>query len=137
MNIYLDIDGTIKDTLASQEDIIQFIEYCLDNHQVYWLTTHCRNGCNRTYEVLDFLPDSLRKRTFEIKETDWNALKTDAIDFDGGGKFLWFDDVILLAELDVLLMNNADRGFFKIEADNPHCLQEALEYLKMYEQEED
>lgn len=135
MKIYLDIDATIKNTAASQQDVIRFLEYCLDNHQVHWLTTHCRNGCNRTYEALDFLPDYLRQRAFEeIRETVFNVLKTDAIDFKC--KFLWFDDTILLSELDVLLLNNADKGFFRIETNDSNCLEEALQYLKMVEREE-
>ena len=127
-DIYLDIDGTIKGTAAPIEDVIAFIEYCLDNHNVYWLTTHCKNGRNRTYEALDFLPADLRERAYrEIEETDWNVLKTDAIDFEY--VFVWFDDTVMQAELDVLSENDADLGFFKIETDNPRCMKEALDYL--------
>ena len=132
MNIYFDIDGTLKGTTAPIEDVIAFIEYCLDNHNVYWLTTHCRNGCNRTYEALDFLPGDLRTRAYrEIQETDWNVLKTDAIDFNCD--FIWFDDTVMQAELKVLSKNGADLGFFMIETNNPTCIKDAFSYLKSIE----
>lgn len=128
MNVYLDIDGTLKDTAAPMKDVIAFMEYCLNNHNVFWLTTHCKNGVNRTYDALDFLPADLRERAYrEIGETDWNVLKTDAIDFEY--VFVWFDDTVMQAELDVLSENDADLGFFKIETDNPRCMKEALDYL--------
>ena len=132
MDIYLDIDGTLKGTAAPLKDVIAFIEYCLDNHDVYWLTTHCKNGNNRTYEALDFLPGDVRIRAYgEIQETDWNVLKTDAIDFEY--EFVWFDDTVMQAELDVLSENGAELGLFKIETDNPMCMKDALDYLKIIE----
>ena len=60
-------------------------------------------------------------------------LKTDAIDFAYG--FVWFDDTVMQAELEVLSENDADMGFFKIESDNPMCMKDALDYLIHFESE--
>lgn len=131
MNIYLDIDGTIKNTAASINDVIELLEYCLNHFEgnVYWLTTHCRNDANRTYEVLDFLPEELRLRAYkEIKPTDWNVLKTDAIDFNQS--FVWLDDTVMQAEMKVLVDNNAMDGLYKINPKNSNCTKEALAFIK-------
>lgn len=131
MDIYLDIDGTIRGVASPINDVIELLEYCLDNFpgQLYWLTTHCRGGVNNCYYALDFLPDDLRKRvTNEIKPTDWGAMKTDAINFSR--PFVWVDDTIFDSELRVLAEKGADDGFFKINPSNPEGVKEALEYIK-------
>ena len=46
LNIYLDVDGVLKGCVSPKEDIEKFIEFCLDNCVVYWLTTYCRGGVN-------------------------------------------------------------------------------------------
>lgn len=93
-NIYLDIDGVL---LANESNAApyaeEFLIYILDNYpgSVYWLTTHCWNGTNRTKEALlpAFSKNSIN-RLNEIKPTQWGTSKTDAIDFSK--PFLWFDD---------------------------------------------
>jgi hypothetical protein len=131
MNIYLDIDETIRGVESPIEDIIAFLEYCLDHFpgQVYWLTTHCKRGVNRCYEALDFLPDDIRERAArEIQPTDWGAMKTDAIDFSK--PFVWVDDTIFDSELRVLAEHDADEGFYRINPDNPEGVKGALEYIQ-------
>lgn len=131
MDIYLDIDGTIKNSAAPIEDTIKLLEFCLNHCHVFWLTTHCRGGENHTYDVLDFLPKSLQERAFcEIGATDWNIMKTDGINFNN--KFVWLDDTIMKNELEILEKNNAEQGFFKIEAWDSCCMRDALEYIKKY-----
>ena len=57
MNIYLDIDGVI---LANDKQIANysedFIKHLVTNHNVYWLTTHCRGNtlytCNLLKKIL-------------------------------------------------------------------------------------
>ena len=46
LNIYLDVDGVLKGCASPKEDIEEFLEFCLDNCVVYWLTTYCRGGVN-------------------------------------------------------------------------------------------
>lgn len=131
MNIYLDIDETIRGIQSPLDDVIAFLEYLLDTFpsQVYWLTTHCRGGVNNCYYALDFLPDDLRERAAkEIQPTDWNVMKTDAIDFSK--PFVWVDDTIFDSELRVLAEHDADEGFYKINPDNPEGIKGTLEYIQ-------
>lgn len=133
MNIYLDIDGTIRGVQSPLEDVIEFLEYLLNTFpgQVYWLTTHCHGGVNNCYYALDFLPDDLRKRAAtEIKPTNWNAMKTDAIDFTK--PFVWVDDTLFDSELRVLAEHNADDGFYKINPNSTDGVKGALEYIKYH-----
>jgi hypothetical protein len=80
MNIYLDIDGVI---LANDKQIANysedFIKHLVTNHNVYWLTTHCRGNTLYTCNLLK-----------KILPTYWEINKTEAIDFSK--PFLWFDD---------------------------------------------
>lgn len=109
MNIYLDIDGVLlkKDcTLANHFD--EFLEFLLNNHNVYWLTTHCRGGqCDaiehiaRNNNISEKSLENLKK----IKLTDWYALKNEAIDFSKD--FRWLDDFIFEKEKEVLEKNGA------------------------------
>lgn len=109
MNIYLDIDGVLlkKDgTIANHLE--EFLEFMLENNNVFWLTTHCRGGENRAIEHITS-KNSVSEKSLalleKIKPTDWGALKTDAIDFST--PFAWIDDYVMGAEKKILLENNA------------------------------
>ena len=58
----------------------QYIEYCLANFDMYWLTTHCRGSADtavsylRPYCSLETLV--LRE---QIKATDFKTFKTEAL----------------------------------------------------------
>ncbi len=104
MNIYLDIDGVLlanENRAADYAD--EFLAFILKHwpNNTYWLTTHCWHGENRTHEVLE---PYLRKKTFvlldKIQPTDWDELKTDAINFKQ--PFLWFDDDLFPEEQEIL-----------------------------------
>ncbi len=106
MNIYLDIDGVlIKKDNSSADNVVEFLKYVTDNHDVYWLTTHCRGGENNTLSHLKGkLPDKAFEYLEKIKPTDWQTLKTEAIDFTRD--FLWLDDYVIEVEKNILLENN-------------------------------
>jgi len=109
MNIYLDIDGVLLDKNGIMADHLEeFLEFMIDNHEVFWLTTHCHGGeCDAIdhigakNKISPKLHDLLRK----VKMTDWAALKTDAIDFSKD--FSWIDDYVMDAEKKVLMEKNA------------------------------
>lgn len=107
MNIYLDIDGVLlKKDGEPSDGVLEFLKYVTDNHSVYWLTTHCRGGENNAVEyLLRALPAESREYLDKIIPTDWQTLKTEAIDFSQD--FRWFDDYSMQAELNVLAENNA------------------------------
>lgn len=127
MNIYLDIDGVLitKDGVPA-EHLSDFVKYILRNHSVYWLTTHCRAGGNN---AVNYLKDKIDQKSFKlikkIKPTNWNTLKTEAIDFKKD--FLWIDDYIMEAEKNILKMNNCTDKIMLIDLrKNPNQLLKIL-----------
>ncbi len=118
MNIYLDIDGVlIKKDNSPANNVVDFLKYVTDNHNVYWLTTHCRGGGNNVLNHLEGkLPEEAFKYLEKIKPTDWQTLKTEAIDFTKN--FRWFDDYIMEAEKDILNKNNSSSKFILINLED-------------------
>lgn len=91
-NVYLDIDGVLlANDLNAAKHVHEFLEKVTSNNEVYWLTTHCRGDASTAFNRLSLV---LEPRTMEllknIKATNWETAKTEAIDFDQ--PFLWFDD---------------------------------------------
>jgi hypothetical protein len=134
MNIYLDIDGVILGTYSPIEDCIEFLEYILDYFpdSTYWLTTHCKDGENHTRESLGGVyPDELVNRIYDtFQETDWDVLKTDAIDFSKD--FIWFDDMLFEAEEALLIEKRVERCHYQIDPHNPRGIKDATEFLKTF-----
>lgn len=130
MNIYLDVDGVILEKsgkLANHID--EFLKYLAENHEVYWLTTHC-GGDAKT--VLSYLRDYLSPETMKIvanfKPTNFETLKTEAIDFTKD--FRWFDDYVMLAEKDALKRNNAlEKQIFIDLKNNPDILSNPEKFI--------
>ena len=132
MNIYLDIDGVL---LANEKQAAayadEFLRAVLAKYpdSTYWLTTHCWRGENRT---LDVLKPVLRPETIElikrVKPTEWDELKTDAIDFSQ--PFRWFDDDLLDEEREVLSAHNALASWVDVDlASNPNQLRDLTSLL--------
>lgn len=128
MNIYLDIDGTILNReLGSAKFCFEFIKNLLDKYPVYWLSTHCKDDSQFT---IQFLEKYFNEETIEIMKnilpTNWNTLKTEAIDFSK--PFLWFDDYLFEAEKQILIKNNCLNSWIKIDLNkNPEQLKEYLD----------
>ena len=114
MNIYLDIDGVIlgKD-LKPANHLREFLEYITDNHEVYWLTTHCKGDNKITLNYLSrFLDKDIIELLKKVKPTSWNMLKTEAIDFTKD--FVWLDDYIFPTERQVLERENKLDGWIEV-----------------------
>ena len=119
MNIYLDIDGVL---LTKYGTLVpgapEFVENITTKHNVYWLTTWCKDG--KTDKVLEILKKHFPKESIKylekIKPTIWNTWKTEAIDFSKD--FRWIDDLIFPQEEQVLKENNAEDKLVLI--DMPH-----------------
>lgn len=115
MNYYLDVDGTII-TSDHQETINlnSFLKQLFATGDVYWLTTHCKEGTLDS--VLFHLSQVLSEENFElvkkIKPTNWRTLKTEAIDFSK--PFMWFDDNALEFEKNILVKNNCFESLVQI-----------------------
>lgn len=131
MKIYLDIDGVllIKSQIPS-ESSTGFLKWALGNHDVYWLTTRCKGYSEATFHGIGryFEPEAL-PLLHEIKPTNWDTLKTEAIDFDSD--FLWFDDYVMRAELQVLEAKGRIANLVLVNlVEDPAFLTTYLESLK-------
>lgn len=110
---------------------IEFLAEVTAKHNCFWLTTHCRGGENRASEyLLSMMPPEAREYIDKILPTDWNALKTDAIDFTQD--FRWFDDYILEVEKEILRKNNCFDKFIHVDLkNNPEQLKTLAEIFTL------
>ena len=129
MKIYLDIDGVLINSDGTPTPhVYEFLSHCVDSHECFWLTTHCR--FNDPENAVSYLSDKLSDKCLpllkQIKGTQWDILKTDAIDFSS--VFLWLDDYLMQSEEEVLEEHNAREKHILIELKkNPEQLKEVLE----------
>ncbi len=106
IKLYIDIDGVILKYKGDQvsKDISKFIRFIVANYDCYWLTTHCKGDALTAIDYLsEYLIDEDLRLLQQVKPTDWNTLKTEAIDFTSD--FYWIDDYALNAEKEILQMN--------------------------------
>ena len=102
--IYIDIDGVLLDSRTGEiaehaEELILFLTS--GRYDCYWLTDRCKGDNAPTLEYLSGLfSDKVTRRLTGIKATDWDSLKTEAIDLDSD--FIWLDDCPLQAEISAL-----------------------------------
>jgi hypothetical protein len=101
IKLYLDIDGvllTAKHTRAA-DGVEEFVDFVTTHFECYWLTTHCK-GESRTalkYLAQFMQPETIKKLEDAVRPTNWDALKTEAIDFKSD--FCWLDDNPFQSEL--------------------------------------
>lgn len=133
MNIYLDIDGVL---LANDKEAArhadEFLQVILDKYpdSTYWLTTHNWRGENRAKEVLSphLAPETVTLLD-KIKPSEWQDLKTDAIDFEHD--FLWFDDDLWPDELNVLEKHEAVHNFIMVDLKkDPDLLEKLVQVIR-------
>ena len=98
--LYLDVDGVILTNRnpRAANGAIELINFILSKFDFYWLTTHCleNNSTNALRRLALYFPESVIEKLKQIKPTQWNTLKTEAIDFNSD--FYWLDDYVLEAE---------------------------------------
>jgi hypothetical protein len=131
MKIYLDIDGTLLNPDGtSARCLYEFLEYVTGAHECYWLTTHCKGDAKTAEEYLRMkkLDEYAFKFISRIKPTNWDILKTDAIDMTED--FIWFDDSPMVHELLALKKAGKSGSLHHINLkDNPYALCEELDNL--------
>ena len=132
MNIYIDIDGVLVGTKSPKEDIIDLLQWIVSYypHNTYWLTTHCQRESNRCSEYLkrqQFPKPIIEAVTQCFKPTEWDVLKTDAIDF--AEEFVWLEDAPLQSELQVLKEKAALNCLLPMDKHNPQMAKLALKQL--------
>lgn len=128
MNIYLDIDGTLLTKYGNQANFVkEFLEQVVKNHQVYWLTTHCKGNAVFTVKFMErFFDEKTIELMKNILPTNWDTLKTEAIDFSK--PFLWFDDHVLEVEKEILKKNKCFDSWVEIDLEkDPEQLKKYLE----------
>lgn len=115
VNIYTDIDGVLlANELNPSNFADEFIAYIVNKHPTYWLTTHCRQKENYTIELLSrFFSEKTMKYIKQIKPTEWNTFKTEAIDFSV--PFLWFDDDLFEGEKQELIKYNVLENWIEVD----------------------
>jgi len=130
MNVYLDIDGVLlanpgQPALHAHE----FVEWIVNNFDPYWLTTHCRHlDDNPLWVVAQGLEPETVTLLRQVKPTQWDTWKTEAIDFSVS--FYWFDDQVFQEEHKVLKRNNAVDSLITVDlAANEHHLRTLMEQL--------
>ena len=117
--LYIDIDGVL---LKNREDkavegISSFIRFIVSNFDCYWLTTHCKGDAQTAMEYLsEYLTYEDLKLLQKVKATDWNTLKTEAIDFTSD--FYWIDDYAMNAEKEILQMKCKLDSLILVENDS-------------------
>lgn len=133
MNIYLDIDGVL---LANEKNasrhLYKFIDYLVSNHDVYWLTTHCKGDAKYTLQHLSrVLTEDIISLLRAVKPTTWDNNKTEAIDFSK--PFVWFDDELYPGEQEDLDQYGAQNSWYEIDlSENEDQLLEALQFVKSF-----
>lgn len=127
MKIYLDIDGTLlhKTTFKPANYLKEFLDYVINNHDVYWLTTHCNGDINATTNYLmQYAPDLDRSLIERIKPTGGYTFKTEVLVLSPDSKFLWFDDQPLQGEIKLLEKTNHLQHWVKVNLEDfPNTLQ--------------
>lgn len=122
MNVYLDIDGVLlANDLNPANHVYEFLKVATQN-PTFWLTTHCRGDVSTVIDRLSlvFTPE-LMELIKNIKPTNWDTAKTEAIDFSQ--PFLWFDDDCYSDELTELHKHNCVENWIEVDlSKNPDQL---------------
>ena len=127
MKLYLDIDGVLLTAKNTQpaEYASEFIDYIVKHFDCYWLTTHCKGD---TSNVLQYLSKYFSSTTIDIvrciKPTNWNTLKTEAIDMSE--QFVWLDDRPFLAEIEILKIHSCENKLIIVDLNNPNELKRII-----------
>ena len=130
MKIYLDIDDTLINTSRFERrpanHLKEFLTYMLNNHDVYWLTTHCDgDATTAAFYMNKFVDSDITDLIMRIKPTRWKVSKTEAINMDED--FLWFDDTLSDLEEKALVAKGKLGSHIKVDLDeNPNILLEFI-----------
>lgn len=99
--LYLDSDGVLLTTKHTQAapGVDAFVEFVTQHFACFWLTTHCKGDSAPALRYLSsFLqPATLERLCQAVQPTNWDTLKTEAIDV--AADFHWLDDSPFQAEI--------------------------------------
>jgi hypothetical protein len=122
--LYLDIDGvllTAKHTQAAP-GVDAFVAFATKYFDCYWLTTHCKGDSRSALKYLSqfLLPATLDKLKEGVLPTNWDALKTEAIDLESD--FYWVDDSPFQAEVACLQSKHVVDRLIVVDLNRPNEL---------------
>lgn len=128
--IYLDIDGvllTVKQTKPADHSAA-FIEYVIKKFECYWLTTHCKGDAGNAIRYLSRYFDQPTLHLLkQVQPTNWETLKTEAIDF--AFDFFWLEDYPFNSEKEVLKANNRLGSLILVDLNNINELKRIITLL--------
>lgn len=115
MNLYLDIDGVLLTKQGKVPDYgEEFIEFVVDRFECFWLTTHCRGSENKAVDYLaQYYPFCTTQLLREVIPTDWDTLKTEAINFSMD--FIWLEDAPFSSEIRILENRGVLSSLIKVD----------------------
>ena len=131
MNIYLDVNRVLlNEDLSPAKHVHEVIKIALENHDVYWLTTHCRG--DDTKQVIKYLSFHLKLPTIKliknIKPTYWINEQTEAIDC--GKDFLWFVNYVMEEDKELLERCQKIKCLIEVNLEkNPNQLIDLIKFL--------
>ena len=131
MKIYLDIDETLlindPNNRRPAPYLKEFLTNIINNHQAYWLTTHCMDGDATvpTYFLGRFVDQDIKDLLIKIRPTKWSKFKIEAIDLTED--FMWFDDMLFSEEEKILRDAGKLDSHIKVDLQkNPNFLKDYL-----------
>jgi hypothetical protein len=124
IKLYLDIDGvllTAKHTRAA-DGVGEFVDFVTTHFDCYWLTTHCKGDSKPALKYLSqfMQPETIEQLQVAVKPTNWDALKTEALDFESD--FYWLDDNPLHIECQILKDGGVSDKLILINLERPNEL---------------
>ena len=125
--LYLDIDGVLLTTKNTQpaEYANEFINYITEHFDCYWLTTHCKGDTANALQYLSkYFLSAIIDKIRCIKPTNWDTLKTEAINMSE--QFVWLDDRPFLAEIEILKIHNCENKLIIVDLNNPNELKRII-----------
>ena len=131
IRLYLDIDGVLltKRSTKPAEYSNEFIRFIVEHFDCYWLTTHCKGNLNSTWNYLrTYYSEETMCLLKTIKCTNWQTLKTEAIDFDI--EFIWIEDGPFDSEIKVLKSRNSKHKLFVVNLNRKNELLNLVNKLK-------
>ena len=144
IKLFLDVDGVLLGHSPAAtggyglaDNAIEFLQFVLEEFDVAWATTQCRDGApaHVVGYIADHSPLELRQRvaelTREIRATSFNVSKTDLFPADSKERWLWIDDSPLAFELEQLRQRGLlDRWIEINTVKRPDDLHRAIELLR-------
>ena len=129
--LYLDVDGvllTLKNTRIADFSI-PFIHFITKRFDCYWLTTHCKGNIGSVIAYLsEYFDAAIIEQLAVIKPTNWQTLKTEAIDFSTN--FYWIDDYPLQAEFEVLKKHDVTNKLVIVDLSKFGELNRIIDFLQ-------